>query len=176
MALFVKCRSESAKYVVYTSTDTCTLTFVLSLPRERLVFLKPKLFRLALPCWRSQAVDLPQPPIRLINVVLPVVALVCNVWFERSVDLGSRPLVGVVFVGKAYGDVLNHNANEGFLRQIATNPNFVAGQLDELDDDVESGQADGGVDLGNVFGKGALGLVICEGPRRVEEQPERHFG
>ena len=70
---------------------------------------------------------------------LPVVALVGNVRFDRSVHLVGRPPVRLVFVRRMHGDVLNSQPDKRPLLayRLAAYPRRALRHFDEVDHDVE---------------------------------------
>lgn len=104
---------------------------------------------------RREPLDLPQPPLRLVDVILPIIPFVCDVRFQRPVDRGRDAGVLAIVVLEAHGNMIDLDANEGLVsvRAVvgaAADVCAVAGEGDEVYDHVEGGQADGGVDFGYV--------------------------
>ncbi len=120
--------------------------------RHRPILLRPHLLSLTLERRRKHAIDLPQPPFRLINMELPVVSSVSDMRLQNCIDAIRRSLVDLVFVWKCHGDVLDCDSNKRllFVCLLAAHPDGVARHLDEVDDDIERGEANSRVELGNV--------------------------
>src|SRR5690242_2156627 len=120
------------------------------LQRDSALLLGPNLLVLALVSRREEAIDLPQPPIRFINVELIIVSFVGNMRFKNLIQPVRCFLVGLVFIGKVHSDVLNCESNKRLVLAYlpATHPHSVSWHLDKVDDNVEIGQA---IDLVSSF-------------------------
>lgn len=111
---------------------------------------------------RRQPLNLPQPPLGFVDVVLPIVPFVRDVRFQRTIDRGCHASVLGIVVLEADRDVVDLDANEGIVSvravvRAAADVSAVAGDGDEVHYYVEGGQPDGGVDFGYVLGESLFG-------------------
>src|SRR5947209_2029360 len=60
------------------------------------IFPKPHLLLIAPKRRRDHTIDLPQSPIRFINMVFPVVAFIGNMWLQKCVDSRSGAIICLV--------------------------------------------------------------------------------
>jgi hypothetical protein len=116
------------------------------LQHHSLVSFCPKLLLFALEGRRIDALDHPQPSLRLVNMELPVISFVCDIRFDDLADPGCGRMICFVSVRLSYRDVVNRDPDEGVACVGATaNVDVVATKFDEVDDYVERREASVGI-------------------------------
>lgn len=133
------------------------------LPRRGFVLLNPHLLLLALERRRCKALDLPQPSLRLVDVILPVVSLVLDVRLENSVDASADTVVCSIIVVKADRNVINLQADERVSSvRSSADVHVGSGEFDEVYNHVERWQTPSDVRTRDVFGERLFRGLILE--------------
>jgi hypothetical protein len=103
-------------------------------------------------------------------------AFILNMWFHNGSEAVCHLLPAVIIIGLMHRNVLDDYADKGSFRlwPFAAYICVVTGQVDEVDHDVEGGEADTGVECRYGFCKGGFGGVIFESIGRMIDDPERH--
>jgi len=138
-----------------------------------LIALNPHLLSLGASRGRLESLNRPQIKRRLINMPLKLKPAISNVFLEvrvRRLD----PQLADLGRGQRARDVVDFDAHK-VVHGVGANVEALRGDGLEDDTDVEGGQAEVGVDLGDGGGEGGF-LGCAEGVDGVEDGPERHFG
>lgn len=143
------------------------------LPGDRPILTMPQLLRRAPHRRRIQPINHPQPPLRLIDMELPIIALVRNMRLQNAVDTLRHSFVRGILVWLMHRNVFDRDTDEWrlVLAQFAADVDVVHGELDELYDDVELWEfgAVSAVPCGDIFRECFLGLVVLECARWVKD-------
>ncbi|KAG9755139.1 hypothetical protein KCU59_g167, partial [Aureobasidium melanogenum] len=87
-----------------------------TLVRQRLILLDPHNMFLTHMLRRNQAIELPQPAFRLLNMELAIIVLVIDMRLECCIDHTRSSAIGLGVVVKTDRNVFNYDADEGFGR------------------------------------------------------------
>lgn len=111
------------------------------LQRHRLILLSPYLLTPTPKRRRSNPIDLPQPPLSLVDMVLPIVPLILNMRLKQSVQPIRHSGISSIFVWLLDCNVSNNETNERFAARVSKfslYEDVVVFGLDEIHHDVES--------------------------------------
>lgn len=81
--------------------------------RNNPILPRPNPLSLALPLRWPQPIHLPQSPLRLINMILPLKPAVRNMRLQDSINPGRGTPISVIIVRHMHRDVGDHDADEG---------------------------------------------------------------
>jgi hypothetical protein len=148
---------EICQFKIATSKHLSVL--IHAFPSNSPIFPTPHLLRLTPKRRRNQTIEPPKPSIRLVNMEFPIVPFILNMWFHNGSEAVCHLLPAVIIIGLMHRNVLDDYADKGSFRlwPFAAYICVVTGQVDEVDHDVEGGEADTGVECRYGFCKGGFG-------------------